>query len=519
MVKKKTEYKPTIWLYIALFAFPIVLSLLYIRSLDNDIWYILSEGRYIVQHGIYYIDPLSMHQGLQIVVQNWLSACIFWLIYNLLGEMGLLIFILVCNFFICFLLYKICLLISDKNRILSLFIMFLCDITLAAHYIVSRPQIISFIILLGVIYTLELYAKTENKKYLIWLPILSLLEANLHGSLWWMIFLFTLPYVIDSFNIKLLRTQGFKKKPLFIAIAIAFAAGFINPYGYKMITFIFTSYTDKYMHMYINELLPFSFNNNLSKHMFAVMGIIAFCYAFFREGHVRLRYLCLFAGTLLLGFMSVKGFSHFILVSFFPLAYFFKDIFPRDFSDIDKKIDNVIKGLLIFFCTCCLGGFIFLMVKAPATVKLTHNAQDIMEYMQKKFNPDDVTIYSSFNNGGLVEFYGFKPYIDPRAEVYLKINNKKDDIFAELYNLQYRKISVADFLEKYNFTHLLVQNSDVLYDNVAVQSKYFVIYENSKAGYRLYMRNDLLSDEERKEVEKQYDSAVDKAKEEANKGA
>ena len=116
--KKKDEFKPTIWLYIALFAFPLVLTLLYVKSLDNDIWYLLSEGRYIVTHGIYHVDPLSMHEGLQVVVQNWLSASIFWIIYDLFGEMGLLFLILICNFFICFMLYKICNLISDKNYVL-----------------------------------------------------------------------------------------------------------------------------------------------------------------------------------------------------------------------------------------------------------------------------------------------------------------------------------------------------------------------------------------------------------------
>ena len=518
MVKKKKEkFKPTIWLYIALFAFPLVLTLLYVKSLDNDIWYLLSEGRYIVTHGIYHIDPLSMHEGLQVVVQNWLSASIFWIIYDLFGEMGLLFLILICNFFICFMLYKICNLISDKNYVLSLLIMFLCDITLTSHYIVSRPQIFSFILLLGVIYVLELYAKTEDKKYLIWLPILSLIEANLHASLWWMIFLFTLPYVIDSFKIKFLNTQGFKKKPLFIAILLAFLVGFINPYGYKMITFIFTSYGDKYMHLYINELLPYSFSNNLGKHMFITFGMIAFCYAFFREGHIRFRYLCLFAGTLLLGFMSVKGFSHFILVSFFPMAYFFKDIFPKDFSELDNKSRAFIKGMLMLVSGICFAAFIFLLTKAPAKVELKHDAQDVMTYMIKKFDPNDVTIYSSFNNGGFVEFYGYKPYIDPRAELYLKKNNKKDDIFEELYKLQHRELDVESFISKYNFTHLLVQNSDVLYNNSYVQDKYFIIYENTKTGYRLYMRDDLLTDEERKEAEKQYTDAVDKAKEEAEK--
>ena len=68
--------------------------------------------------------------------------------------------------------------ISDKNYILSLIIMFAADITLVSHFIVIRPQILSFIVLLSLIYVLELYIKTDNSKYLIWIPILSLIEIK-----------------------------------------------------------------------------------------------------------------------------------------------------------------------------------------------------------------------------------------------------------------------------------------------------------------------------------------------------
>ena len=284
--KKKDNHKPNKWIYIILFTIPLIFCLLLTKQLDNDIWYLLSEGRYIFENGIYNIDPLSMHQGLSVVVQNWLSATSFWIIYDFFGQMGLVTLILICNFFICLLFYKICLIISDKNYLLSLIIMFFADVTLITHFMVSRPQILSFIILLSLIYTLELYIKTNNKKYLIWIPILSLIEVNMHASLWWMLFLFMLPYVIDSFKSNILKTQGYNKKYLFIAIAVAFLVGFINPYGYKAITFIFTSYGDSYMHKFISELLPFGFSSTLCKHMFTIMLAIGIVYTFFREGNV-----------------------------------------------------------------------------------------------------------------------------------------------------------------------------------------------------------------------------------------
>lgn len=156
-----------------------------------------------------------------------------------------------------------------------------------------------------------------------------------------------------------IKITRISEKALIIAVIVALLVGFINPYGYKAITFIFSSYGDTYMHVYINELLSFNFYNALSKHMFVLILAIGILLAFFREGKIRVRYLCLTCGTMLLGFMSVKGFSHFILVSIFPFAYFFKDIFPRDFSELPKGFEkglNIVLGTVSIFI---IGLFIY----------------------------------------------------------------------------------------------------------------------------------------------------------------
>lgn len=500
MAKKKTKQKPNKWIYIILFSIPIIFLLLLTKKFDNDIWYLLSEGRYIVQNGIYKIDPLSMHEGLNVVVQNWASASLFWIIYSLFGQFGLLCTTIICNFFICYLLYKICMIISDKNYILSLIIMFAADITLVSHFIVIRPQILSFIVLLSLIYVLELYIKTDNSKYLIWIPILSLIEINIHASLWWMLFLFMLPYVIDSFKSKFLQTQGFRKKPFFIAIGVAFIIGFLNPYGYKAITFIFSSYGDKYMHLFINELLPFTFNKQLCEHMFMLMMGIGLIYAFFREGNIRVRYLCLFCGTLLLGFMSVKGFSHFILVSIFPLAYFFKDLFPKDFSDLGAEFSKILNILGAITGTICIAGICALFVYKSQYNLMENDAEDPMNLIAEVFDPEKVTVYSSFNDGGYVSFRGYKPYIDPRAELFLKKNNKKADIFEEYYKLQHNETNKQAFLDKYKFDILLIRDTDKLYNTIATLDGYFIVYDSYEYGFRIYLNNNLFSEEKRQEI-------------------
>lgn len=513
--KKKEKRKISPWLYVIFFTLPILLTVLLAPKIDNDAWYLLSEGRYIFQNGIYHIDPLSMHEGLEVVVQNWLSAAIMWGTYSLFGTFGLYTLMIICNIAICILLNKICNLLSDNNKILSLLITFICDITLCSYYVVTRPQVFSFIILLGVIYVLELYIKTDNKKYLYWLPVFSLIEINMHASLWWMIFLFALPYVIDSFKLPIINTEGYKTKPLLIALGISLIVGLINPYTYKAILFIFTSYGDKFMHVYINELLPFSFDKGLCKHMFIVMLAIGIIYALFREGKTKIRYICLFCGTLLLGFMSIKGFSHFTLVAFFPLAYFFKDMFPRNFEDMTESFKKIF-DISIMVCGILILGFgSFLYINNYSKAVLSSPTTEALENLKKNFDPKTAKVYSSFNDGGCVEFYGFKPYIDPRAELYLKANNHKEDIFEENYKLQHGNIPVKDFLEKYNFTHLLVKNSDILYNNIT-DEKYLIIYDNTENGYRLYVNSDILTESQKESIQKQYNTVLEAAKEKAS---
>lgn len=511
--EKKEIYKSSKWLLVFLIAILSIMVVVRNKTLDNDIWYLLSEGRYILNNGLYHIDPLSMHEGLNVVVQNWLSASVLWVIYDFFGEMGLLLLIVLCNIAICILLYKICYLISEENKILSTIIMFICDMTLITHFIVSRPQIFSYITLLGLIYALELYIHKKDKKYLIWIPIISFIQINMHASLWIMLFLFILCYVIDSFHCKNLRLQGYEKKPLFIAIIIAILVGFINPYGYKAITFIFGSFLDSYMRIFIKELLPFSINNDLCKHMAIIILIIGLIYTYFREGNVKVRYICLFCGTMILGFMAIKGFSNFILVAFFPLAYFFKDMVPKDLRNVFLPVQKIINIIFISFACLVIIGFGYVYISNKNTITLKHNAQGAIDTLLKYTDKEDATVYSSFNDGGYVEFRGLKAYIDPRAEYYLKKNNGKADIFKEFYDLQHGSLDAKEFIKKYNFTHLLVADTDYLYNKINTETdNYFILYDNTELGYRLYCRNDMFSDEERKKVIDSYNKVIEEAK-------
>ena len=96
-------------------------------------------------------------------------------------------------------------------------------------------------------------------------------------------------------------------------------------------------------------------------------------------------------------------------------------------------------------------------------------------------------VYTGYNDGGYVEFRGYKPYLDPRGEVFVKKNNKKEDILQEWVDFKDKKITVDNFLDKYEFDYLLVRKNDPLYE--LNDENYELIYDNAEYKSRLYARS------------------------------
>ena len=515
MIRKKMKnMKPIDWMLITIvILLPISLVLHKFKMYDNDLWYLLSEGRYILHNGVYHIDPLSMHEGLDIVVQNWLSAVIFWIVYSICGSKGILATIFITNIVISYLLYKICMLISDKNKMLSILVTLFADINIVLYYGVSRPQIFSFVIMLLLIYLLELYIKKNDTKYLRFIPLLSLLWINLHASLWLYLVLIMIPYIIDSFKNEKLMLQGYRTKPLVITLVVSILIALINPYGYKAMTFIFNSYGDKFMHSCIWELHPFSFDNMVCINFFGVIALTMLLYLYFRKGTIRVRYICLYFGTLILGMNTVKAFSHFLIVAIFPLALLLKDIFPREFKKNTLKREKISNIIMAILTIATIGFTIYIYCHVYEKLDYKNSGAEAVDSIEMFAKDYPATVYTSFDDGGYISFRGYKPYIDPRAEVYLKKNNHKADIYKEFYTFESGEIDIDEFTEKYNFDFIFIRKKDRLYKEESINN-YFIIYDDAETGYKVYARNNIIDDDVRELIIEEYEKS--KKKDEQN---
>ena len=479
ILKNYHPSKKTLFLY---FNIPLLLVLIWAVSY-NDIWFLLNHGRYILNNGFPTIEPFTVHNDFVFIIQQWLSSVIFYLSYSLLGKYGLLILTLLVTGYIIFISYKLCMLLSNKRYSLSVLITTIMVSLLSCFFITSRPQIFTYAIIITEIYLLEKYIREKNKKYLYALPILSLLQINLHASMFFMQFAFLLPYLIDSFKYKIgpLKSEGYEKKPLFITSIVMFLVGFINPYGIDSITYIFRSYGNPYINRYISEMIPLSLNDSLGKVCLVVTFLIVCIYIFYRKKEIKPRYFYLLVGTIYLGFSSYKGFAYLIIGGILPLADYLKDAFNK------REDKGKVKSYKYLLSSSCIVVIVLLIIVGTNSMPLTYAYKEGIDYLLENEKVSDITLYTGYGEGAYPEWMGIKCYIDPRAEVFLKENNKKEDIIEEYFSLQKEHtIEVEDFLEKYKFSHLLVPENDYLYDNMDDIENYEIIYENVSVSLNEY---------------------------------
>lgn len=200
------------------------------RIPDSDTFFLAATGRYIVENGaVPQINPFIIHQDFAIIVQQWLFDVLMYIIYGFGGNHGLFAYLILTYTISMTLLYKYMGLFTD-NKTHKLVLLSIMGV-LYTNWNVARPTSISFIIMLSLLYCLEQYRRTKKYRYLSILPFLSLLQVNIHSSMWPMMFVLMVPYIFPYVvphknNIKSNCIKWFKKnKYILFTILIMLGVG------------------------------------------------------------------------------------------------------------------------------------------------------------------------------------------------------------------------------------------------------------------------------------------------------
>lgn len=513
------------------------------KAIDNDTHFLLNSGRYVMEHGIPYTEPFTIHEGLHFVLQQWPTDILFWQAYALGGYNALLLLPMIFGGMIIALHYRLCLLAAPGHRRAAYLLSLLMGAVCGVFFFTTRPQIISMTLLLAEVLFLENYARNGRVKWLFPLPVISLLLVNFHASMWLMSFCCMVPYILSGlprkYTEKFFLVEPVPLRPLFLAAAMMFAVGFLNPYGWDGMTYVCKVFGYGHLYARINEIKPLVFSGILGKLVFTLAFIL--CWSYSRR-RMPFRYFLFSLGTLYLALSHVRGAFFFLVLGIFALAAwggrsfdepaFFRraactrgrlasllflclaiiGVRINQSPDFVNSLQNLLWGQRIYFglaillwlsswlgakdfslpflrkrAFAMLAVCLLLLVTAngyPARPGIDSNEplKNAMDFLLAQAPAEEIVLWTNFNDGNYAERRGLRAYMDARAEVFIASANGRKEIFQEYIDLHDGLLDYRDFISGYGFNYFLVNNQvDALFFNMLEHDDdYEVIYEETR---------------------------------------
>jgi len=229
-MKPRSDTAPLLWLGLVLSVTLVIAFLLPVTP--QDYWWYLRIGRDTLTAGaLPQVDTLSYTQaGSPVVYFSWGAAVLFWLIYKL-G--GLTLTVLVRGLLVA-LAYSLIWLVARRlgaGRIGAALVLLLAILASCNNWSL-RPQLFAYPLFALAVYLLYRW-QNGDRKAVWWLPLISLLWVNLHGSFGMLVLLTGAALIFGRGD----------KRLLALAAAGVLLATFLNPRGFGSWTYVFNSLT------------------------------------------------------------------------------------------------------------------------------------------------------------------------------------------------------------------------------------------------------------------------------------
>lgn len=188
---KKINLKFNIMAIILIIIFAFAISP---KTLQNDTFYTIKIGEYILNNGITMQDPFSWH-NLSYTFPHWAYDVMIYLIYNIGGHLGIYISTIVLAAILGIIIYYM----NDKftnNKPIS-FVLTIAAMYLLKNFIAARAQLFTFILFALEVLFIEGFLESGEKRYVIGLIIIPILLANFHVAVFPFYFVLYLPYIAE----------------------------------------------------------------------------------------------------------------------------------------------------------------------------------------------------------------------------------------------------------------------------------------------------------------------------------
>lgn len=456
------------------------------RNIQNDTFYMIKLGEYISKNGIDFVDHFCWVSKLPYSYPHWLYDLFLYYIYHFGAIFG--VYLSTILSFIALVSVVYCLhLKMHKNEFMALFISLLSVFVLSA-FVTARAQVLSSIFFMLEVYYLGKLSGTGKKKYIIYLMILSLLIANIHGTSWLFFFILFLPQVISGtiyfflkkriiFKRIVLKKKVYLKK-IIIAFIYCFGMGLFTP------SRICYSYVFRVMmgdsQKYIVEHLPLVVIEN---PFFVVVVGIFLLVLIFTNVKVYLYELFMIFGLLFVSLVSVRHLSFFYLIGVLYISKICVRTLKK-YNDVtlDILLTVLVKKRIIYY------GVLFIIVGIScyhfidrdyyksSFIDEKEYPVGAVAYIKDNLDVNHLKIYNGYNYGSYMLFNDIPVFIDSRCDLYLSEFNELDySIFDDSMNMY------KNYEKKFRFygvRYALIQKKDILYQLLSKDSTFQIIYKD-----------------------------------------
>ena len=503
------------------------------KTLQNDTFYTIKIGEYILENGITMEDPFSWHKGIDYTFPHWGYDVMIYLFYAIGGQTGVYISTIV----FCMLLGIVLYLTNNKlngSKVVS-FVMTIGTLYLLQNYIAARAQLVTFILFVLTVYFIERFLDTGKKRFIVGLFIIPIMMANLHVAVFPFYFILYLPYIveymvyilahtaiiinksrIDSIYKKIQKTNDSEKinllksklakieeandkrverrkkandraykiiikpseniKVLIIIMIIAILTGLFTPLGDVPYTYLIDTMQGNTTQN-ISEHKPMV----LKEHLDIAVVLIAFiAILMLTDTKIKLRDLFMLAGLIALTFYTRRQESMFAIVCVFILSRLIvswcNKYAPELLNNLQKKSVTIIGEIILVTVILVCSWYEYKPKMDDPYISKASYPVEAAEWIKENLDVDNIRLYNEYNYGSYLLFQDIPVFIDSRADLYAPEFNDGVTVFTDFLTISGLNNSVKTILDKYDFTH-------------------YIIFKNSKL--KLYLR---LNPEEYREV-------------------
>ena len=402
----------------ATIAFFVALALKYA---DTDVYYLLANGRYILENGIPTENPFIGEPGVPIVIQNYAWCVLIALCYNLWGNAGL---VFLNGVTITFFVAVGIMFLKEKQKTIlpaKVFPLLTLAFMLLGGYVSLRPEILTCALIMMQLLAIERFKNSGRWQHLLVVPISMALESNFHSSYIIMHVFFGVCYMLPGvFGMKNTGMDKKKKISASVSLGAGLASSLANPYGIKAVTYIYDALKGGFLSKWnISEQSPIDLYEPTFVEVI-VLVIIVIAMTVTKKISSPVFYASI--PLAILPFMAVKW------ISFYPVVMLLiaKDVEDYKIFDILKS-SKALRKIAVVFLGIFTIGELFLGFRAAKSVILAAEKGTICEEAEffentaryiKETNPDGVVFTANFQYGNIYEFKGIKTFLDARPELY-----------------------------------------------------------------------------------------------------